>query len=137
MSDSHDVAEFEVAASYSSEEEARQAAARLLLKGMGAATEPGPDGFCVMVVPGQGAQAAEILGVTRDQVADEPERTRSQVVPPSFDRYTPRVACASYECPSTAAKTMSGLVGWTRSLLMTWESARPTCAQVLPASVVL
>ncbi len=81
MSDSHDVAEFEVAASYSSEEEARQAAARLLLKGMGAATEPGPDGFCVMVVPGQGAQAAEILGVTRDQVADEPERTRSQVVP--------------------------------------------------------
>jgi hypothetical protein len=84
MSDSaHVAAPFEVAATYGTEREARDAAATLLLKGMGAATEPADDGdgFCVMVVPGHAAHAAEILGVRAEPVAEPEPAGRSQVVP--------------------------------------------------------
>src|SRR4030095_10397662 len=61
-------------------------------------------------------------------------RVRSQVLPPSVVRNTPRSCCGPYPWPSEHANTTSGLVGWitTRAIRPVFSS--PIRVHVLPAS---
>src|SRR4029077_14425159 len=53
------------------------------------------------------------------------------VAPPSVVRYTPRSLPGPNGEPSTAAKAMSGLVGWT-IIVPIWPRLPQTCFHVLP-----
>ncbi len=57
-----------------------------------------------------------------------------QVLPPSTERNTPRIALAPYGCPNAATSTTSGLVGSTRMRPICCESSSPVGCQVRPAS---
>ena len=57
------------------------------------------------------------------------------VRPPSADLNTPRSSLAAPYFPKDATNTTSGRVGWIRIFEIASESAKPTCVQLLPASV--
>src|SRR5436190_20017478 len=79
-----------------------------------------------------------LLGsITRSTTPAESPRERilSHVLPPSFERYTPRVEFGPNAWPSTPAYTRSGLVGFTTTSAICFASASPFCVHVLPPSV--
>ena len=84
MSDSISAAApYEVAARYATQDDARRAVETLILRGLGAMSEPDEDagaGFAVLVVPGQTAQAAEILGLPVEHPPEPPRRGRPQLL---------------------------------------------------------
>src|SRR4051812_1048259 len=79
-----------------------------------------------------------LLGsITRSTTPAESLRKRifSHVVPPSFERYTPRSGFAPNAWPSAPTYTSSGLVGCTTMSPICFVVARPLNVHVLPASV--
>src|SRR5690242_5140287 len=70
-------------------------------------------------------------------VLSETNRTFCQVLPPSFVRKTPRSTLGLNGLPMAATNAVLGSEGCTRRPPMLPTSRRPTCAQVLPASVDL
>src|SRR5688572_12965292 len=78
-----------------------------------------------------------LLGsITRSTMPVESLRKRifSHVVPPSFERKTPRSGLGPYTWPSAPTYTRSGFVGCTRTSAMCLVFARPLSVQVRPAS---
>src|ERR1700687_5294030 len=61
-------------------------------------------------------------------------RILCQLVPPSFERKTPRSEFGPYACPSAATKILLGSCGSTRILPICLESRKPACVHVFPAS---
>src|SRR5215471_1136371 len=75
------------------------------------------------------------IAMSEQPVFASTNNARTQLLPPSTVRNTPRSSWGPYAWPSAHASATSGLLGLTtiRPMRPVWSS--PTCVQVRPASV--